>query len=170
MGKRDIFGGPGAIPDRAAGGLLDAVKTVQGSDFVGLRHGREVEDGIDEIVDRAAEGDHGLADMNQIGGLLADDMHPVELLGLGAKHQLQHAVVVAGNLSPGQFVETGHPRLIWDSFGGKAFLGFPDDGDLRNGVDAIGEEGVQTGILDAKGGPRPAVPAPSKPTPTRGIR
>ena len=44
-------------------------------DLVGLRQGRIVEGILDEIIQRAVQVEHRLADMHQLGRALADDVH-----------------------------------------------------------------------------------------------
>src|ERR1700674_1753976 len=60
----------------------DLVVTVERRDLVALREGRVVEDVVDEVVDRAAEGENGLADVHELRGGRADDVHGEKLARL----------------------------------------------------------------------------------------
>ena len=55
-------------------GGADLVVAVQGGNFVALGEGGVVEDGVDEVVQGAAEGQDGLAYVNELSGLGADDV------------------------------------------------------------------------------------------------
>ena len=52
----------------------EPIDPVERRHFVAFGQRRVVEDGIDEIVDRAAERQHRLADMDQLAGAIADDV------------------------------------------------------------------------------------------------
>ena len=62
-------------------GRPDLVVAVQGGDFVALGEGGVVEDGVDEVVKGAAEGQYGLAYVNELCGLGADDVDAQQLPG-----------------------------------------------------------------------------------------
>src|SRR5882724_10854089 len=59
------------------------VPRIQSGDLVGFRQRRIVERVLDEVVDRAFEVEHGLADMDQLGGAFAEDVHAEQAAGLG---------------------------------------------------------------------------------------
>lgn len=61
------------------GGGADLVVAVEGGDFVALSEGGVVEDGVDEVVEGAAEGQDGLAYVNELCGLGADDVDAQQL-------------------------------------------------------------------------------------------
>jgi hypothetical protein len=56
-----------------------AVVSVERGDLVGFGERRIVEGVLDEIVERAAEVEHGLADMDELGRAFADDMDAEQL-------------------------------------------------------------------------------------------
>src|SRR2546426_11515587 len=56
----------------------EPVEPVQRGHLVGFRERRVVEDVVDEVVDRPAEGEYGLADVHELGGLLPDEVHATE--------------------------------------------------------------------------------------------
>ena len=68
-----------------------AVPGVEGGDLVGLGQGREVEGILDEIVQRAFQVEHGLADVDQFGGALANDMDAEQAPGLQREQHFQEA-------------------------------------------------------------------------------
>ena len=77
----------------------DAVDAVEGRDLVAFRQGRVVEHGLDEVVDRAAERQHRLADVDQLARPLADDVDAEQLAGLAVKDQLQEPGNIAEDLA-----------------------------------------------------------------------
>ena len=69
------------------------VRRVERGDLVRLGQRRVVEHRLDEEVDAAAERHHGLADVDELGGVGAEHVHAEDAAVLGADEQLQHAVV-----------------------------------------------------------------------------
>lgn len=63
-------------------GGADLVVAVQGGDFVALGEGGVVEDCVDEVVQGAAEGQDGLAYVDEFCGLGADDVNAQQLPGV----------------------------------------------------------------------------------------
>jgi hypothetical protein len=81
--------GSGLVLDRrsdallaAAAGPAHAVEPIESGGFIALGERRVIEHGIHEIVDLAAEGQHRLADVNQLASALADDVHAKQLARL----------------------------------------------------------------------------------------
>ena len=57
----------------------DLVVAVQGGDFVAFGEGGVVEDGVDEVVKRAAKGEDSLAYVDQLSGLCSNYVYPQQL-------------------------------------------------------------------------------------------
>ena len=66
---RDVLEGP------------QPVHHVQCGDLVRLRQGRVVEHRVDQVVDGAVAAHDRLADVDQLGGLWAEDVHPEQAAG-----------------------------------------------------------------------------------------
>src|SRR5262245_50459289 len=79
--------------------ITDAVDAVKRSGLVTLGQRRVVEHGVDEVIDVAAEAQHGLADVYQLRRLGADDVDAEQPPVLAMKDQLQQARTVAENLA-----------------------------------------------------------------------
>ena len=77
------------------------IQPVQRRDLVRLGEGGEVEDVVDEVVDGAAEGHDGLADVDQLRGAGADGVDAEDVVGVLVDEQLEHAGVVAEQLLSG---------------------------------------------------------------------
>ena len=59
--------------------LAELVQAVERRRLIAFGQSRIVEDRIDEIVDRTPEDHHRLADVQQLAGAFADDMHAEQL-------------------------------------------------------------------------------------------
>ncbi len=70
MGWRGLFR---SVPELLDGSQL--VRRVQRGDLVGLGECRVVQHGVDEVVDGAAAAHHRLPDVDQLGGVAAEDVH-----------------------------------------------------------------------------------------------
>src|SRR5678815_3081284 len=66
----------------------EAVQTVQTRDLVRLGEGRVVEDRVPEVLDRAPQREHGLSDVDDLGGVLPDRVHAQELQALRVEEDL----------------------------------------------------------------------------------
>src|SRR5262249_11817833 len=115
--------------------LAQLVDRVECGDFVGLGEGGVVEDGVDELVDGAAAGHDRLAEVDEFGGVRAEDVDAEEAAGVGGDEEVEHAVAVADDLAAGQFAVAGDADLVGDRGGGQGILGLPAVTDLRNRVD-----------------------------------
>src|SRR5437667_5812637 len=82
----------------------EPVDAVEGRDLVAFRQGRVVEHRVDEVVDRAAERQHRLTDVDQLAGTLADDVDAEQLAGLAVKDQLEEPGDVAEDLAAGDLL------------------------------------------------------------------
>src|SRR5579883_1676111 len=94
---------------------LQAIKAVQGSHLVGLGQGGIVEDRVTKIFDRPPHAQHRLANVDYLGGAVADDVHPEQFERVGIEDQLQQSLLIAQHLP----------------------LGAPYHRDFRNGVDPV---------------------------------
>src|SRR5690242_14994310 len=74
---------------------------VEGRDLVALRQGRIIEDRIEEIVEPGPQAEHGLPDVEQLGGAGADDVDPEQPAVGAMEQQLEQPAVVTYDLSPG---------------------------------------------------------------------
>ena len=115
------------------------VQRRQRRDFVTLRQSRIIENRVDKIIEFAAVGHDGLADVHQLGRAFADHMDAEEFPGLGMKQQLEHADGVADDLAAGDLAVAGDADLIGNAVAREFFFVAADHRDLRNRVDAIGQ-------------------------------
>src|SRR5262245_19593286 len=115
------------------------IQSIQRRDLVGFGERRIVEHRVPEVLDRRARVHNRLSDMNELGRPLADDVDAEQLQTPRIKQELQPPGLVAENLPSGQFFIPGDPDLVWNLFLRQLPLGFPDHGNFRNGVDAIGQ-------------------------------
>src|SRR5215510_3022544 len=100
--------GPGARRRRP----LQPIEPVQRGDLVGFGERRIVEDGLDEVVDRPAEGEHRLGDVHQVGGVRADDVRTPQPMRFTLEEQLQHARAVADDLAARDLAEERLSHLV----------------------------------------------------------
>lgn len=118
----------------------DAFESVQGGDFVGFGEGGVVEDGVDEVGDGAAVAHDGLADVDEFCGGFSHDVYAEQLPGLLIEDEFQDAGVVACDGAAGHFAEASDTDFVGDAFFGEFLFGLSNDGDFRDGVDAVGHE------------------------------
>ena len=119
---------------------MQAAETVERRGLVALGERRVVEDGVHEVVHRAAERHDRLADVQQLAGALADDVHAEDLARLAVEDQLEAAGGVAANLAAGDFAVVGQADFVGHVLVGQLLLGLADERDFRDGVDAVGIE------------------------------
>src|SRR5215471_20410269 len=81
--------------------LRQLVRGVQRRDLVALRQRWIVEDGPQEIVEAPAEGEHGLADVNELGGTRPDGVHTQQTPVLAVEEELEQPAVVPQDLAAG---------------------------------------------------------------------
>ena len=122
------------------GFVADAFESVEGGDFVGFGEGGVVEYGVDEVGDGAVIGHDSLADVDEFGGGFADDVYAQEFSGGLVEDEFEHTCFVSGDGASGDFAETSDTYFVGDAFFGEFLFGFSNDGDFRDGVDAVGEE------------------------------
>ena len=102
-----------------------------------------------------SEGHDRLADVDQLGGALADDVHAEHLAGVAMEDELEAAGGVAANLAAGDLAVVGHADFVGHVFVGQLLLGLADEADLGNGVDAVGiKAGIGGGgmVVEGAGG------------------
>jgi hypothetical protein len=101
-----------------------------------------VEGGLGEVLDAVGArrlAHDGLADVDDLGGLLAEAVDAEDLQRLAVEQDLEHADGVAGDLRAGDGLERRLGDLVGHLGGGQFALGLADGADLRHRVDAGGE-------------------------------
>ena len=68
--------------------LLQSIEPVESRGAIAFGHGGVIEDVVDEIFHRASIRQDRLADMDQFGCSLADDMNSEEGMGISVKDHL----------------------------------------------------------------------------------
>src|SRR5579883_2995087 len=116
---------------------LQAIKAVQGSHLVGLGQGGIVEDRVTKIFDRPPHAQHRLANVDYLGGAVADDVHPEQFERVGIEDQLQQSLLIAQHLPLGELGVARHADLIRLLLFCQLLLGAPYHRDFRNGVDPV---------------------------------
>jgi hypothetical protein len=114
------------------------VQAVEGGGFVALGESGVVENGVDEIVDGAVESEDSLADVKEFGGAFTDDVDAEEMLGVGIEKDFEATGGVAANLSASDFAKIGHAHFVGNALVGELLLGFADEGNFGDGVNAVG--------------------------------
>src|SRR5713226_9372004 len=118
--------------DAAADSRAKAVQAVERGVLVTLRERRIVENGIDEIVNFAAERKDCLPDMHQFNGALANNVNAEQLTAIAMEQQLHETDTVAEDLAARQFTIRRLAGLIRNALFGQFFFVFSDKRDLRN--------------------------------------
>ena len=121
---------------RGALSLREPLQAVVGRVLEALRERRVVEDGVDEGVDRASRGQHEHRDVDELRGVLAEDVGR-ELVGLRVEQKLDQAVGVSGDLAARVVLEPGVPDLVGDPVRLQLLLGRTDRRDLGDRVDPV---------------------------------
>src|SRR6266403_430334 len=126
-----------SFPEFVTGEIAEAVV---GGVFVGFAERGVVENLFDEFVDGQAVVEDHHSDVNEFGGVFADDAD-AEKFSVGArKNEFQHACSVAGDVASRViFVKSASDNVIEFLFLA-GFFGFSGGGDFRNGVDAHGQQ------------------------------
>src|SRR5437667_12339610 len=83
------------------GSAAELVGGVERRDLVALRQRRVVEDRLEEVVDPAPQGQHRLADMNQLRRAAPDDVDAEDSAILPVEESREEAAVVAQALAGG---------------------------------------------------------------------
>jgi hypothetical protein len=120
-----------------AGKIAEAVV---GGVFVKLAERGIVENLFDEFVDGQTIVENHHTDVNEFGGVFADEADSQELLAGSGKDELEHARGIAGDVTPGVvFVKRAADDVV-DFFFLAGFFGLAGSGDFRNRVNAHGEQ------------------------------
>src|SRR5581483_2849685 len=122
------------------GERVDLVRGVEGSDLVGGRERRVVEDRVDEVVDGSVVEEDALAEVDELGGARAEHVRREEPAVVGRDQQLEQAVRVAEDLAPRKLAVARDPDLVRRACGGQSLLGGADEADFRNRVDPEWQE------------------------------
>ena len=117
-----------------------AVPGVQRRDLVGFCERRIVEGVLDEIVERSAKVQHGLANMDQLRRAFADNVASQQSLRLLREDHLHEAGIQPHDLPPRRLAESRNATLIRDLLLADLFLGHPDRRHFRHRIDAIWKE------------------------------
>src|SRR3989442_5520227 len=99
------------------------VDAVEGRRPVALGEGGIVEDVVDEEVHLAPVSEDCLADVDQLGGAVTDDVHAEQLQRDAVEGELQQAFQITDNLSARDLLVEGPADLVWHPFLGQFFLG-----------------------------------------------
>src|SRR5258708_16259882 len=135
--------------------LTQAIQAVEGGSFRAFGESGIVEDGVDEIGDLAFEGENRLADVEEFGGVLAKNVNAEQFESFAVKEELEAAFGMACDLATGDFAVVGNANLVGHISFGELLFGFPDEGNLRNGVNPVrvgSRIGVQVETEGAGGG------------------
>jgi hypothetical protein len=76
------------------------VQAIQRGDLVGLRERRVVEYSVPEVLDRAAESEHCLADVDQFGRSFAQGVDAEDREFVSMEQDLEESSLVTDDLSP----------------------------------------------------------------------
>src|SRR5947208_8484254 len=118
----------------------ESVDAVQCRGAVALRQRGVIEDVMDEEIDVAAVSQHGLPDVDQFRGALADDMDAEEFFGLAVKDQFEEAIQVADDLAARDLLIEGPSDFVRHVRSGQLFFALADRGDLGNREDAVRQD------------------------------
>src|SRR5262249_33325890 len=91
------------------------VQTIQRRDLVGFRERRVVEHGVPEILDRPAQCQYRLADVDHLGCTLAQSVHAEHRAGIAVEKDLEKPALIADDLPPRNFLVLGGAHLVGDS-------------------------------------------------------
>src|SRR5437016_3013307 len=117
----------------------EPVDAVERRYLVAFRERRVIEHRVDKVVDRAAEREHRLTDVDQLAGTLADDVDAEQLAGLAVKDQLEEPGDVAEDLAAGDLLVARLADLVGRGGLGQLLFGLADHRDLRDRIDPVGE-------------------------------
>src|SRR5262245_48836246 len=121
---------------------------VERGDLVALGQGRIVEDGLEKVVEPAAETEHGLPNVHELGRAGAQTVHGQEAPVLPVEQHLEEAAAVAQDMAPRDLAIARDAGLVRDARGGQLVLGRPHHRDLWDRVDPDGEVARHRSRLD----------------------
>src|ERR1700740_1181914 len=99
-----------------------------------------VENLLDEFVDAEAFVENRQADVDEFGGVFADDADAKKLLISASEYKLQHARGVADDVAASVVFIERAAHNVSDLLFPAGFLSLAGSGNLRNGVNAHGQE------------------------------
>ncbi len=130
-----------------------------------------VENGVHEVIHVALQDHHGLADVEQLGSALADDVHAQNFARFAVEDQLQPAGGVAADLAARGFAIVGDAHFVGHVFVGQLLFVLADEGNFGNGVNAVRDRWPDwSGSSARRRWRRRCGPAPWKPKPGWGSR
>src|SRR5690349_20702506 len=97
----------------------ELVRGVESRDLVALGQRRVVEDRSEEVIESAAERDHGLSDVNQLRGAAADAVAAEQLAAVLIEQHLEHALFVAANRAARDLLVARDAALVRDLLRGE---------------------------------------------------
>src|SRR3989454_804387 len=131
-----LCGAQPAVTARFRKAQSQLVQAVQRGHLISLSKSGVVEDRVAEIFDRGAQGQHRLADVDNLRGARADDMNAQKLEALGIEQELQQALLITEHLALGQLGVLGDARLVGYFRRGQLLLGLTDHRDFGDCIDA----------------------------------
>src|SRR5262249_17264787 len=87
--------------------------------------------------DRAAHDHDRLADVNELAGAFANDVHTQHLPCVAVKDELEAPSCVSADLAARSFAVEGHANFVGDILIGKLFFGLADEADVGDRVDGV---------------------------------
>src|SRR5580698_956801 len=115
---------------------LELVHTVERRHFVSFGERRVIEYRVAEILHSAAEIQHGLADVNDFRGALADGVDAEQLLRIAVEEQLEHAALIAEHHALRELVVFRDANLVRRLARGERLFRFANHRNLGNRVNA----------------------------------
>src|SRR4030095_5658009 len=106
--------------------------------LVTFRQCRVYKSRMDEILHRPAQDQDCLADMKNLRGAFPDDMHTEERFGLAMENQLEAPGRIPANLPARYLAIVSNTYLVRNVLFGELFLGLSYEGNLGDGVNAVG--------------------------------
>src|SRR6266446_4329120 len=118
----------------------EIAEAVVGGVFVGFAERGVVEDLFDEFVDGEAVVEDHHADVDELGGVFADDAD-AEKFSVGASEdEFQHACGVASDMAPRIVLVKSAADNVVEFLFFAGLFSFSGGGDLRNGVNPHGQD------------------------------
>src|ERR1700743_2601126 len=117
--------------------ITDTIEPIKGGELITLGQRGVVEHRFHEVIELAAQRHNRLPNVQQLAGAFADDMDAKNGMRLPVKNNFQAPGSIAADLSTGDFAIVGYAYLVRNVLFGKLLLGFPDERNLRNRIDAV---------------------------------
>src|SRR3569833_2185637 len=126
---------------------VQAAEPIKGCGFVALGEGWVVEDGVDEVLDCAAEDHDCLANVDLLAGAFADDVDAENFARFSLEDELEAPGSVPADLASGSFAIESHANFVGDVLVSELLFSFADETDFGDGVNAVG---IETGVGRSK--------------------